>query len=194
MWIVSWHVLDAGTVSMSSLQVHQVSSVWMVFCVQKKRPNSWVFPCFSTSFPVENRSNPLTLQLPYPGFTLPLDFVVGKRPDPSEAKDPSCWERPKLPPCHKASEVHIFQPWKTKQKKWINKYQKVSNRIKDVWTSSPFCFLLLRGFFRRWKVTWIDTAPSWALQSSCRRRNEKDPSSLPIPAGLRFNQPKPTEW
>ena len=34
MWIVSWHVLDAGTVSMSSLQVHQVTSVWMVSFIQ----------------------------------------------------------------------------------------------------------------------------------------------------------------
>lgn len=34
MWIVSWHVLDTGTVSMSSLQVHQVTSVWMVSFIQ----------------------------------------------------------------------------------------------------------------------------------------------------------------
>ena len=85
-----------------------------------------------------------TLQLPYPGFTLPLDFVVFKRPDPSEAKDPSCWERPKLPPCHGASEVHIFpkkkelfwvfvQPCKTGRKNGsanIKRYQIASKCIK----------------------------------------------------------------
>lgn len=101
---------------------------------------------------------------------LPLDFVVFKRPDPSEAKDPSCWERPKLPPCHGASEVHIFpekkklfwvfvQSWKTEQKNGstnIKTYHIVSKCIKtktvikmyinDVGTSSPL-FLALPWFF-----------------------------------------------